>query len=97
MKCPECGCNDCSVVDKGMRWGTAWRKVRCRHCGFLRRESVKKEEESMAPPNGTAVDYHVVRCPECNSRHTQVYSTNVPMRYHKCLDCEHRFKSVERA
>lgn len=37
-----------------------------------------------------------VRCPKCGSTDCPVYnSTNIPIRYHKCHQCGHSFKSVE--
>ncbi len=40
---------------------------------------------------------YILRCPNeiCRSRRTQCYSSNLPIRYHKCLDCGLNFKSVE--
>ncbi|MHC4617230.1 MAG: hypothetical protein ACYTEQ_05705 [Planctomycetota bacterium] len=37
------------------------------------------------------------RCPQCRSPRVPVYdSSHKPVRYHKCSDCGHCFKSVER-
>jgi DNA-directed RNA polymerase subunit M/transcription elongation factor TFIIS len=43
------------------------------------------------------VIYHVLRCPKCKKKRVPVYSKEKesPVRYHKCLDCGVRFKSVE--
>gem|GEM_PF-6773545 len=43
-----------------------------------------------------AVYYVRVRCPRCDSKECPVYSTDQPVRYHRCADCGLRFKSVER-
>ena len=37
-----------------------------------------------------------VICPKCNSDKVPVYeSSHLPIRYHKCSDCGHTFKSIE--
>lgn len=41
------------------------------------------------------VYYHKVRCPKCGSENVTVETTRKPIRYHKCQDCGHTFKSVE--
>ncbi len=46
------------------------------------------------------VRYIRLRCPACNSKRTQVQNTkprtgDIKIRYHKCSDCGHTFKSVE--
>jgi len=38
---------------------------------------------------------YIVRCPECGSRDHRVYSTDLPIRYHKCVN-GHLFKSIEK-
>ena len=39
------------------------------------------------------------RCPECNSESTTVYRTrhidNATLRYHRCNDCDNRFRTVQ--
>lgn len=42
-----------------------------------------------------AVIYHVIVCPVCKCRNCPVVKTEKPIRYHKCNDCGHNFKSVE--
>jgi len=42
------------------------------------------------------VRYVKPRCPKCNSSNVPVYDSNhLPVRYHKCSDCGHTFKSIE--
>lgn len=40
-----------------------------------------------------------LQCPECNSENTKVYSTRQRadrvIRYRRCLDCDHKFSTVE--
>jgi hypothetical protein len=46
-------------------------------------------------PKGVVI-YHKVCCPKCGSDKAPVVnSSNLPVRYHKCLDCGHTFKSIE--
>jgi transposase-like protein len=44
---------------------------------------------------GDAVIYGHTRCPACGSTKTRVGTTQRPVRYHKCVDCRHTFKSIE--
>ena len=41
------------------------------------------------------VVYHSIRCPVCKSKNVKCDKTALPIRYHFCKDCKHRFKSVE--
>ena len=36
-----------------------------------------------------------VRCPRCQSKHTRVTHTELPVRYRKCSECGQNFKSTE--
>lgn len=48
-------------------------------------------------PANVVVYYTRVKCPQCNGLRCPVYNSNhLPVRYHRCLDCGFRFKSVER-
>jgi len=47
--------------------------------------------------DGHAVPFYVLRCPACTSTNTRTTSTRRPVRYHRCRDCGHTFKSVERS
>jgi len=45
----------------------------------------------------TPVVYYVkVKCPKCDSDDCPIYSSEVPIRYHKCRACGLTFKSIER-
>ena len=57
----------------------------------------KKKRPSAPLTTAVVVRYHVMRCPnkKCNSRRLPVYKTELPVRYHKCLDCKIRFRSME--
>ncbi|MEN6424030.1 MAG: hypothetical protein ABFE13_01605 [Phycisphaerales bacterium] len=47
-------------------------------------------------PDPDCVLWTRVRCPYCSSTDCPVYnSNNIPIRYHKCRQCGHSFKSVE--
>ncbi len=43
----------------------------------------------------SSVDYVVVRCPVCKSKKCPAYSSDPPVRYHRCEN-GHNFKSVEK-
>jgi ribosomal protein S27E len=54
-----------------------------------RRKKKKKPEDQL-------VRYVRLRCPKCNSPNVPVYdSSHLPIRYHKCSNCGHTFKSIE--
>jgi ribosomal protein S27E len=56
----------------------------------------RKKPVKKPGPEDVFVEYVKVKCPNCKSTKTQVYNTNyLPIRYHKCLKCGFRFKSVE--
>jgi len=57
-----------------------------------RRRKKKKSPE----PKDQLVRYVRLRCPECRGTNVPVYdSSHLPVRYHKCSDCGHTFKSIE--
>jgi len=66
-------------------------------------EMIEREEAEELPAESPAYDpdrgviYHVIRCPACGGTNTRVSRTARPIRYHKCSDCEHTFKSVEQS
>ena len=97
--CPDCGCTDSAEVDR-VTWGDREMSVRiCGNCGRRWRVGVAELESTTdtTTPTGTqGVAYHVLRCPECGSDATRVTSTRRPLRWHKCDDCDHTFKSFER-
>lgn len=43
----------------------------------------------------TSTIYRPIRCTKCNSKNISTYKTELPLRYHKCKNCGHNFKSVE--
>jgi len=57
---------------------------------------VKKKPAGPDRPPPKVVIYHIVHCPVCKSTNVPVYSTEKPIRYHKCSDCGHNFKSIEK-
>lgn len=96
-----------SVTDPrtGKPWGGSERKrVECDHCG--KRFDVAADEPEAAAPEPEIPRYDpapAVRdvrrsppCPECRSARTRVTSTRRPVRHHKCRDCNHCFKSIEK-
>jgi ssDNA-binding Zn-finger/Zn-ribbon topoisomerase 1 len=41
------------------------------------------------------VKYHPIRCPDCGSRSHRQYGTEGRLRYHRCKNCEVRYRSWE--
>jgi len=42
------------------------------------------------------VRYVKMKCPRCGSPKVRIYSTrDLPVRHHHCLDCGHKFDSIE--
>ena len=62
-------------------------------------ERARRRKRTPPPPETTdqVVSYRPVRCPngQCRSKKVPVYATKLPVRYHKCLVCGCRFKSIE--
>ena len=61
-----------------------------------RRKKKKSPGPGAPDPKDEVVRYIKPRCPKCNSPNVPVYDSNhLPVRYHKCSDCGHTFKSIE--
>lgn len=92
-ECPRCGCNDTKLIAAG-GGGKLFARFECDYCkhvitigGVIHRQK--------------AVDFSRVCCPACGGRKTHVASSRSPrennrVRMHKCDECGHSFKSVER-
>lgn len=60
------------------------------------RPGARKKQARPEPPD-IIVYYVRVKCPNCKGLRCPVYNSNhLPIRYHRCLDCGCRFKSVEK-
>ena len=59
--------------------------------------NIKKPPELIKQePADVIVKYLRPKCPKCGSKNVPTYDTNhLPVRYHKCSDCNFCFKSVE--
>ena len=58
----------------------------------------RRKKKPVKDEDGIDVVYYVkVRCPfpGCGSEDCPVYSSEPPIRYHKCRKCGHNFKYVE--
>jgi DNA-directed RNA polymerase subunit RPC12/RpoP len=92
--CPDCGCRDSEVISRAHRQddvtsyfgcqGGAQRR-QCRYCGREFHGATTDEPQA----------YAVNRCPKCRSSEVIVVRTVRPVRYHKCVACNHRFKTHE--
>ena len=58
----------------------------------LPRPEEKNKTELNASPS---VDYGALKCPICKSRKCPAYSSDPPIRYHRCEN-GHNFKSIEK-
>ena len=58
----------------------------------------KKSPGQGAPKSEDKVIYYMrLRCPKCGGLNVPVYdSGHLPIRYHKCAECGHTFKSIEK-
>jgi len=56
----------------------------------------RRRKKKSREPKDQVVRYIRPWCPKCNSTNVPVYNSNhLPIRYHKCSDCGHTFKSIE--
>lgn len=112
LECPECGCPGKVLARPAAQmlpnragnvaddWWISPGKARCEWCG---REFPFTEGCELSRPNDHSTKYLHTRCPRCGSAETRVTSSPVPragdprVRWHKCDQCAHRFKSVEPA
>ena len=64
-------------------------------------EPIRKKLSNLEEKNKTelsaslSVDYIVVKCPICKTKKCPAYSSDPPIRYHRCEN-GHNFKSVEK-
>lgn len=97
--CPCCGCKDGATLRRYQRGGKVREQRSCRHCAHVWTATLDEpvtDEQPAEPEQDRGVVYHVVVCPACGSKKTHVTSTRRPIRLHKCRDCGHTFKSVEK-
>jgi len=56
----------------------------------------RRKKKKSPEPAEQPVRYVRTRCPKCRSTNVPVYdSSHLPVRYHKCSNCGHTFKSIE--
>lgn len=60
----------------------------------------RRRKKKASKPKDQVILYIRLRCPECGSIQVPVQHTNPEIdgkiiRHHKCLDCNHTFKSIE--
>lgn len=56
----------------------------------------KKNLRPRQPPKDLySVDYVVIKCPICGTKKCPAYSSDPPIRYHRCEN-GHNFKSIEK-
>jgi len=97
IDCTTCGCADTEVEkepqpDSWFADGVA----HCNCCGQVFSFRAPKPTAAMEREKQTTVIYSAVRCPQCGSRDVPVTHSALPVRYHRCRQCGHNFKSVEK-
>lgn len=95
--CPKCGCNATMMVDAGSRFGRTWAKFGCTFCGksFVIGTSPEELPDGRPVENGVAYNPVHCRCPGCHADNPPVIHTRGKVRFHRCRNCDKRFKSVE--
>ena len=58
-------------------------------------QTKKKTQSRPELKEAYSVDYVVVKCPVCGSKKCPAYSSDPPVRYHRC-EKGHNFKSIEK-
>jgi len=89
-RCPQCGCQHSEIQDRNTWWGHDVDRRKCRNCANVWWVPCPAE-----PDPDALLIYRPIRCPKCGGGRTYVHTTRRPIRYHRCEDCKHRFKSVE--
>lgn len=107
--CPNCGCQDVRILRHPQRagWLSAHGQGRaqCNACSrpfaiaaIQEGQDVEHAEPlvTQRTPTPPSVQYQVLLCPACGSEKVRVTSTQRPVRHHKCKECDHTFKTVEK-
>jgi uncharacterized protein with PIN domain len=95
IDCTTCGCPD-TEVEREPRAG-AWFAdgiARCNDCG--QQFSFRAPKEHEEKEQQTTVSFQAIRCPSCRSTDVPVTHSALPVRYHRCRQCQTTFKSVEK-
>lgn len=100
--CVYCACKRTTLIETVERFGVTQERRSCDHCKkTFRCDAVPvqaPEPEKASDPNAP-VFYPVAQicCPSCGSENTKVTHTQRPNRRHKCVECDHSFKSIEKS
>ena len=95
-ECKDCGCEASEVVQRFKRWGKPYVLRQCEACGSeYQVPDPASNGQAKSVDDDQGIPYLVNRCPKCGSSNIPVKSTRRPIRWHKCGDCLHTFKSVE--
>ena len=90
--CPRCGCNRYKRIDTKRVFGAVCDVLECDHCGKIYRVKVEAQDPE---EEDVGIIETAVRCPRCNSENVPTYSTKGPVKYRKCKQCGHTFKSIK--
>ena len=55
-----------------------------------------KEKEDAVKPKENVMVHIPLKCPGCRSRKVRCYGADKPVLYYKCVDCEFKFKVIEK-
>ncbi len=102
--CPKCGCNALNHVGERIHRGVVFDQWECDYCGYQRWLADAKQLEAFldSEPDREVVFVKSVKClvEKCRSRRVWTYRTSrsetAIVRYHRCLVCDFRFKSLEK-
>lgn len=61
--------------------------------GYVKSSNKPKEEEAS---KSSVVVHVLLKCPICRSRKVRCYGADKPILYYKCVDCESKFKVIEK-
>lgn len=95
-ECVRCGCQDSEVLDTREWRGAVWEVRRCNHCGHRFSWHAQEANEDLEPV-ADSVQVVVIQCPNCGAEWPPAVSTPAKgRRRHKCKECGHPFKSIEK-
>jgi len=61
-----------------------------------KKERQPKENKKEEDIDNYAIIVYPIKCPRCGSKKVYRYKSDLPVRYYKCKNCGHNFKSIEK-
>ncbi len=56
----------------------------------------KRERRTSTMEDHDVLIHRPLKCRRCNSRSVRCYGADKPVLYYKCVDCQHKFKVIEK-